>query len=112
MPEGTVSRNFIELAIDKDLKTPEEKLEFIKKVAMPGGPWNIRALPFGKDMVTNITGEMIKAAINGFIDKLSKEKPAKKEAQPELPKAEKTTTLGDIDALASLKASMESGADK
>ena len=65
-------------AIDKDLKTPEEKLEFIKKVAMPGGPWNIRALPFGKDMVTNITGEMIKAAINGFIDKLSKEKPAKK----------------------------------
>ncbi len=42
----------------------------------------------------------------------AKEKPAKKEAQPELPKAEKTTTLGDIDALASLKASMESGADK
>ena len=37
----------------------------------------------------------------------AKEKAPKKEAQPELPKAEKTTTLGDIDALASLKASME-----
>ncbi|MBQ7697781.1 MAG: S1 RNA-binding domain-containing protein, partial [Paludibacteraceae bacterium] len=42
----------------------------------------------------------------------AKEKPAKKEAQNELPKAEKTTTLGDLDALASLKASMEAEADK
>ena len=42
----------------------------------------------------------------------AKEKAPKKEAQPELPKAEKTTTLGDLDALASLKASMEAGTDK
>ena len=42
----------------------------------------------------------------------AKEKPAKKEAQNELPKAEKTTTLGDLDALASLKASMEAETDK
>ena len=42
----------------------------------------------------------------------AKEKPAKNEAQNELPKAEQTTTLGDLDALASLKASMEAEADK
>ncbi|MCR4664987.1 MAG: 30S ribosomal protein S1 [Paludibacteraceae bacterium] len=42
----------------------------------------------------------------------AKEKAAKKEAQAELPKAEVTTTLGDIDALASLKASMEAEAKK
>jgi len=42
----------------------------------------------------------------------AKEKAAKKEAQTELPKAEVTTTLGDIDALASLKASMEAEAKK
>ena len=59
--------------IDKELKSPKDKLEFIKKVAMTGGPWDVKILPFGKDAVTSITAEHIKKYVDFLIEKFGKD---------------------------------------
>lgn len=52
--------------IDKELKEPKEKIEFLKQVAMPDGPWTEMTLPFPASPQSVVQPDVIRSVVESL----------------------------------------------
>ena len=52
--------------VDTDLKSAKEKLDFLKEVSMPGGPWDVGVLPFPESPKSIVGGATIREVTEGL----------------------------------------------